>query len=414
MRSLVAAACAVALAVPALARETRKGAGLLTPEEAEAMVREVSAEVERIRQLQFKTPVAVEIVDGATAREEFSAGLDEKALLNARHTQNAWVHLGLIPVNTDVVDTHLDLAEEEVLGYYEVGSKTFKLLSHVSADEVRSVMAHELTHALEDQHYDLEALQKTAKNEDHLVAIRSVIEGSAMVTTLTILNGEGGIAEAKQAATQVGQARAKSIQGAPTFIQRRLLMPYTLGFTFLLRGKPWEWLFDGVQIEDIERAYAQPPHSTRQILHPEQYWIGQREGAPPLELADLSEALGAGWSKATTGSIGELGLSLITGSRLKLQSIDTLLPTRWTTVGAAGTAGDVYHHYVNGDRKVTILLTRWETLRDADQFRENLLGGRSTVYRLGANILVMAGDLDGRGDAVAVQAAQGLRYWAGE
>jgi hypothetical protein len=140
-----------------------------------------------------------------------------------------------------------------------------------------------------------------------------------MVTTLTILNREGGIAEARKEATRVGEARAKSVRHAPTFVRRRLLLPYTLGFTFLLRGKPWEWLFDGVRIEDIEKAYAQPPHSTRQILHPEQCWIGQREGAPPLSLPDLSSVLGPGWSRAIIGSIGERGLAMLSGSRLDIE-----------------------------------------------------------------------------------------------
>ena len=80
-------------------------------------------------------------------------------------------------------------------------------------------------------------------------------------------------------------------------------MPYTLGFSFLLRGKPWELLFDGVRIEDIDKAYAEPPHSTREILHPEQYWWGAwRKEPPPVVLPDLSKTLGPGWSKATGGS----------------------------------------------------------------------------------------------------------------
>jgi hypothetical protein len=417
MPSLVAivgtAILAVASAVGA-GPSAEADADRLTPEQAEALVREVSAEVEKLRRLKFKTPVKIEIIDGTTARQQFESELDDETRQEARHTQDAWVHLGLIPETTDLVAGHLDLVEEEVLGYYEIGSDTFHLLSHVSAREVRSVMAHELTHALEDQHYDLEALQKSATNEDHAVAIKAVIEGSAMVTTLSILNREGGIAEARKEATRVGAARAKSVQHAPTFVRRRLLLPYTLGFTFLLRGKPWEWLFDGVRIADVEKAYAQPPHSTRQILHPEQYWIGQREGAPPLSLPDLSEVLGPGWSRAITGSIGELGLAMLSGSRLNTESFEILLPSRWTTTGAAGTAADLYDHYVNGDQKMTVLLTRWESVRDADQFQRTLRGADMKLFRLGVNLLVLMGDYGDKGDALAIRAVQDLKYWAGE
>jgi hypothetical protein len=227
-----------------------------------------------------------------------------------------------------------------------------------------------------------------------------------MVTTLAILNRQGGIGKAKEEAARTSQERAKRVQGRPTFVQMRLLLPYTLGFSFLLRGKPWEWLYDGVRLEDIEHAYAQPPHSTREILHPEQYWGGRREDPRSLPLPDISKVLGPGWSQALTGSIGELGLTLLTGSQLKTDGFETLLPTRWITAGATGNAGELYHHYVNGDRKVTVLLTRWETLRDADEFQMSLRGNK-TLFRLGANIVVL-GATSATEQAIAAEAGRHL------
>jgi hypothetical protein len=191
MRSLACVACAVVLAFPPGAgafQPAKAGAGRLSAAQAEALVREVSVTVERLRRLQFKKPVAVEVVDGATARKDFEAELDDAEREEARHTRDAWVHIGLVSATTDLVAAHLDTAEKDVVGYYQSGSKTFRLLSHVSDFELRSVMVHELTHALEDQHYDLQAVQKRAKDEDEAVAIRAVIEGSAMVTTLSILH----------------------------------------------------------------------------------------------------------------------------------------------------------------------------------------------------------------------------------
>jgi hypothetical protein len=136
MPSLVAivgtAILAVASAVGA-GPSAEADADRLTPEQAEALVREVSAEVEKLRRLKFKTPVKIEIIDGTTARQQFESELDDETRQEARHTQDAWVHLGLIPETTDLVAGHLDLVEEEVLGYYEIGSDTFHLLSHVSA-----------------------------------------------------------------------------------------------------------------------------------------------------------------------------------------------------------------------------------------------------------------------------------------
>ena len=110
--------------------------------------------------------------------------------------------------------------------------------------------------------------------------------------------------------------------------------------SFLLRGKPWELLFDGVRIEDVDKAYAEPPHSTREILHPEQYWdAARRASMRKVQLPDLLPALGKGWTRTAEGSVGELGLTLMTGSELVTGGFQMLLPTRWTTPGAAGTKG---------------------------------------------------------------------------
>jgi hypothetical protein len=129
---------------------------------------------------------------------------------------------------------------------------------------------------------------------------------------------------------------------------------------------------------------------------------------------DLSKALGAGWSQALTGSIGELGLTMLTGSQVKTDSFETLLPTRWITPGATGNAGDLYHHYVDGERKVTVLFTRWESLRDADEFQRTLRGAGKTLFRVGANTIILVGDFGDRGEALAAEAARSLGYWAGE
>jgi len=393
-----------------------EGAARLTSAEAEALVREVSAAVEQLRGLKFKTPVKVEIIDGATARANFKAKIEPSEEAEARHTQAAYAQLGLVPRGTDLISDFLNLAEKDVLGYYEHGSKTFVLLSHVSADEVKGVMAHELTHALEDQHYDLEAVSKQANGDgDHATAITAVIEGSAMGVMIAYFNRNGGEKKAREEVEKSEFRRARRLRAAPSFTQRSLMLPYVLGFTFLLRGKPWEWHYDGMRLADIRQAFANPPRSTRQILHPEQYWVG-RTPPPPVapRLPDLSSILGAGWSRVTTGSIGELGLAVLTGAKLDIESPEALLPARWTNKAASGILGDLYHHYVNGDRRVTVLVTRFETSDDAREFDEGLLNRGKQVFRFGPNVLVLAGDVGEKGEALAVAALQGMQYWPTE
>jgi hypothetical protein len=104
----------------------------------------------------------------------------------------------------------------------------------------------------------------------------------------------------------------------------------------------------------------------------------------------------------------------MTGTELVTGGFQMLLPTRWTTPGAAGTSGDYYHHYANGEQKLTVLLTRWESVRDADEFQRTLRGARRTAFRFGANLLLMMGDVGDKGEPLAAESVRSLKYWAGE
>ncbi|HET8646790.1 MAG TPA: hypothetical protein VFO85_14945, partial [Vicinamibacteria bacterium] len=400
----------VALLAAALQAGTAGTAAHISPARLQELVSEVGSSVETLRGLKFKTPVKAEIIAPQAARESFKAKIKPWEVEQAGHTQRAYVHLGLIPPRTNLITDYLDLAEKDVLGYYDTKTKVLYVLGHVPEEEVKPVIAHELTHALEDQHYDFqEVARKAHGDDDRATAISAVIEGSAMATMLAYAVRQTRDAEAARKLEKNESRRAEQLKGAPSFVQQSVILPYILGFTFLLRGSPWLWE-NGVPTAEIAEAYANPPRSTRQILHPEQYWWGNwRKDPSPLALPDLSGLLGAGWKKATDGSIGELGLAVLTGSHLDLARMDALLPSRWTNDAAIGTQGDIYHHYVNGERSLTVLLTRWESMRDAEQFDKALISRGKYFLRYGAHVLVLAGDLEpGSGPTLASAALQGV------
>lgn len=413
LASLFAITLSTAIAAPAAVQPPR-----LTAAQAEALVKEISASVEEIRGLKFKTPVAMKVISGAEARESFKSKIEPRHEEQARHVQHAYVQLGLVPRGTDLLTSYLDNAEKGVAGYYEPGTKIFYLLDHVSPDAVRGVMAHELTHALEDQHYDLKEVARRADgDDDHSTAISAVVEGSAMVVMMAYLSREQN--RSRSAFEQVERdkaERAQRLKAAPSFTQRSLMLPYLLGITFLLRGNVFNWLGPGggVRIEDLDKAYANPPRSTRHILHPDQYWLNPDRRWERLSVRDLSAVLGTGWSKAAEGAIGELGLSVLTGARVELEQLEALLPTRWIDKASTGTTGDLFHHYVNGEHRATLLLTRWETERDAGEFERAILGRGRRVFRYGVNLLVLAGDVGDKGESVAIAAFEGSRYFAPE
>lgn len=390
----------------------------LTTAEAETLVKEIGAEVEKIRGLKFKTPVDMKVISGAEARASFKSKIEPRQEELARHVQHAYVHLGLVPRGTDLLTSYLDNAETGVAGYYEPGTKVFYLLDHVAAEEVRGVIAHELTHALEDQHYDLKAVAKKAGDDDDAsTAITAVIEGSAMVVMMAYLHRQRD--RFKSSVERVERERverARRLKTAPSFTQRSLMMPYILGITFLLRGNIFNWMGPGggVRIADLDQAYANPPRSTRHILHPDQYWLKPDRKFERLTMPDMSKVLGDGWSRAVEGSIGELGLGVLTGAPIDMERAEALLPTRWIDKASTGTRGDVFHHYVGGDKRVTVLATRWESPRDADEFDEALVRGKRTFFRYGVNFVVLAGDTGDKGDALATAAFESSQYWPAE
>src|SRR6185503_7568565 len=208
----------------------------ITPQRMQELADEISASVEQLRGLKFKNKVKATIVSPATARDTFKAKIQPWEAEQVRFTQKAYVQLGLIPPRTDLLTNYLNMAEKDVLGYYDPATKMLYVLGHVPEDEVRPVIAHELTHALEDQHYDFQALSKRASgDDDRAVALSAVIEGSATVLMVSYMTRQHRDPEVARRAEANEAKRAKQLKTAPSFVQQSVILPYILGFTFLMK-----------------------------------------------------------------------------------------------------------------------------------------------------------------------------------
>jgi hypothetical protein len=148
------------------------------------------------------------------------------------------------------------------------------------------------------------------------------------------------------------------------------------------------------------------------VLHPEKYWDeGRRDVSPAVALPDLSASLGPGWSLRGRGNLGELLLAALAGDpSLRFDSPEASTPSRWTSAAAAGTAGDLFHHYADGERSVTLLLTRWDSERDAEEFQHGLRTvARNRSYRSGRGVVILAGaPLGAAAERVAAAGLQAL------
>jgi hypothetical protein len=385
--------------------------GALTTAEATALTRELMPRVEQIRGRRFLRPVPVEVVGDEAARKHFASRLEKyHPAEELRAEQDMYTDLGLLPPGEDLSARFFSLLEEQAGGYYDPDSDTFFVLDDMPRAAGPVLIAHELTHALDDQHFSIDTFFDSASADDDRATVAgAVVEGSGSVVMTAYLIEEMRAGRMDPSAmkqlmeTEAG--RAERLDAAPAILQRALLAPYLLGQTLTLRGDPSS-LGRGVKPDDIDRLFREPPVSTEQLLHPEKYWDAGRKD-PPRAVApgDLSATLGDGWRLGGSGVLGELTLSLVCGaSNPSLESVEATQPAAWTSACATGWGGDRWQIYRNGERHVTVVATVWDTEQDAIEFLTALgAAGRRPARRGNAVCLVLGGPAE-RAEALSALA----------
>lgn len=403
LRFLALALAASAAAAPAgpAALPTR-----LTQAEAEAAVTEVLPDLQTIRGFAFKQKVPVTVIDDAKAR---AYALDRFRRLTPeakiRADQTAFQLLGIVPKDVDVLKSLLDVLEEQAGGFYDPGTKSFYLLDDMPKDMTALLTAHEMTHALEDQRYDIDGrLAKVAEDDDASFALSAVAEGSASLAAAAYV-AEGisaGTLDSKRLEAMSESVKTERLNAMPDALKRQLLGPYVLGMTFLLRGTS-EGLAHGFPKRDVDAAWAHPPQSSEQILHPEKYWnAGHRDDPKRVVVPNPKAKLGEGWKRAGSGVLGELTL----GSLVGVPAPDTKDLTggfgHWTNDAAAGWGGDRFELWTQGAAAVVLLATVWDTEKDATEFAAALPDARPdfAFRRAGTKVGIVAGASGDRREAL--------------
>lgn len=377
----------------------------LTAAEANAAVAAVLPELEKIRGLTFARPVPVAVIDDAKAREyalaRFHRVMPEATI---RADQAAYRLLGLVPPDSDLVKTLLDVLEEQAGGFYEPQTKSFYLLDDMPRSMTGLLAAHEMTHALEDQRYDLDArIAKVIEDDDASFALSSLIEGSATLAGAVYLGravAAGTVAPTDlDALAESDAGRAERLNAMPAVLRRQLLGPYLLGMSFLMRGQPKEAAGDYPR-QAVEAAWARPPRSSEQILHPEKYWsASQRDDPKPVEIRGAAGVLGAGWSRAGGGVLGELTLGSLVGAKAPLSSDASSDGAAWTNAAASGWGGDRFEVWERGEKTIVLVAATWDTEADAAQFQAALPRDLA-ARRAGARVAIVAGDAGEKREAL--------------
>jgi hypothetical protein len=301
----------------------------------------IEAGIQGIRQLHFTQPVPLVVKSQDEAAAMMEADLmrdytDEQLKVDAV----AGSLTGLYPAGIDLKAESLSLMKSQVAGFYDPHGKQMVLVEGgaslgfwngatqfmIQRDVVgEMLLAHELTHALQDQNFNLESsLDKVKDDDDRALALKSVAEGDATLSGFAYV--AGGIDDAK-ASTLVANLKdlpkllAAQVPDAPLGLSAPLLFQYSEGSSFVAEAyRRGGW-------PAVDALYRNPPVSSHQILHPAQYFDSP---APETRITLAGyEKIMAGWKKVDEDTFGELLLQVILERNLGKQSPELDLASRW-------------------------------------------------------------------------------------
>jgi hypothetical protein len=272
---------------------------------------------------------------------------------------------GLLPEKINYEQTVVNLLTEQVQGFYDPEERILFIASWLPMSEQEPVMMHEITHALQDQHFDLQArfrANRNSDNDDYLLAQQALFEGDATVATLqfTIEPFKRHFSELPDLAfimeTQMEAEMLKSpvLSATPRFLRETLIFPYGYGASFL--QEIWK---HNPSWEAVNKIYSDPPSSTEQIMHPEKYY-GTRDKPKPVDAAAKAARLGAEWKIPYKSVLGEFMLG---------QLLELHMNKDRAKRAATGWGGDEVLLLENGDgRNAVWIETEWDTADDAEKF----------------------------------------------
>jgi hypothetical protein len=370
----------------------------------------IEAGIQDLRQLRFKQPVPLVVKTPDEAESMMQADLmrdytDEQLEVDAV----AGELTGLYPSQIDLKAASLKLLKSQVAGFYDPHGKEMVLVEGgadlgiwnsatqfmIQRDVVgEMLLAHELTHALQDQNFGLESsLDKAKDDDDSALALKSVAEGDATLAGFAYAVGRMDDGTADTLAgnlKQLPQALAAEAPDTPEGLSAPLLFQYSEGVSFVAEAyRRGGWTA-------VDALYRNPPQSSHQILHPALYFDN---AAPQARIALAGyENIMAGWKKADDDTYGELLLRVILERNLGKESSEVGLASRWTA-----------------DRMIVLQQSRGVNVIWMLAFSDQQTAGHfAVVYQTLLDRLL--GDstphrIDARANAVLVVIGQGANYF---
>lgn len=341
----------------------------------------LGAEAGRLRELSYRK-IPSSVVSQKQAADYVLKLLDAELDPDRTAAQELFLKsLGLMPENGSIRTILRTLYASQVRGLYDPAKKRYIVVKDASLPDVGAALGldltdlftiHELGHAIQDQHFDLEKIaRQTAASTDASFAAQAVIEGDASLLMMDYAMGKLGIStEQLESLGDAGMAGMDpsllsmsdpALASAPRYFQEVLSAPYAQGMVFasaLRKQGGWK---------AVDRALRQPPASSEQIYHPEKYLRGND---PPqkISLRRLPSSF-SGYKSVAENYAGEFTV------RILCQEYGAP-----NFQAASGWGGDCYRAYAKGKTGFVVWATGWDSLNDAEEFEKLMTTGLTQLY----------------------------------
>jgi hypothetical protein len=302
--------------------------------------------VEQERRLRFKNPVRTEFLSDKAFRKAVTADeaptpSDER---ERHHLEGIFRALGLVEGKLDLDQATDTLAGEEVIGLYDPDTDRILIRGDRVTLPMRPTIVHELTHALQAQHFDLERDPKVSGQE---TAFTSLVEADAMRIEDRYIGSLSDADQDRVDAADQAQAEGADLDGVPPILSELFSLPYALGPPFI----------DAVASDGgdaaINKAFEHPPVTEEQIIDAAAYLAGDK----PAKVATPAVPKG-GKQVGPADDFGMVSLLLVLGERLPFNEA-------WTAV--EGWAGDASVGYRQGGRDCIAVRVLLDSDDDAGQ-----------------------------------------------
>jgi len=339
--------------------------GQTVPADVAATMDKIQQQVAQIRGLAPLAPLNRETLSTTQLAQIVANGFfADYSQQDAANDARELALIGVVNPGFDLYKFYVALYSEEIAGFYDPGSKYMYVVQGENFGISEQVTyAHEFTHALQDQHYDLRNGLKDndvycKDHTEYCAAVEALTEGDATLMMQLWLLDDTTPQQQAEYLQQSQAVQSPVFDSAPPFFQQDLYFPYDQGLNFVMT------LYNQGGFSAVDQAYANPPVSTEQIMHPEKY---PNDKPVDVYLPDFTSTLGNGWQQTDRNVMGEWSTYLILadGINSSYRLLDNVAQQ-----AAAGWGGDTYLVYWNPSTQQSafIMRSRWDSAQDTSEF----------------------------------------------